>query len=62
MLEGANTMKITKEQLNNIEYVLALAEYFVQDQDPSSDCRAGDIDNLVRAQQTIAAIRLTQGE
>jgi hypothetical protein len=49
-------MVITKEQFHAIERALTLAEYFVSDQEPSSDCHEGDLDTLIKAQQAIAEV------
>ncbi len=50
-------MNITKEQFQAIEWALTLAEYFVEDQEPSSDCHKGDLETLLRAQKAIAEVR-----
>ncbi len=49
-------MKITKEQLQNIEYALTLAEYFVEEQEPSNACHAGDSETLLRAKTALAEV------
>jgi hypothetical protein len=50
-------MNITKEQFQAIEWALTLAEYFVADQEPSSDCHESDLDTLIKAQKAIAEVR-----
>lgn len=42
-------MKINQAQLNAIEYALTLAQYFVDEQEPSNACHAGDTATLERA-------------
>jgi hypothetical protein len=50
-------MFITKEQFQALEWALTLAEYFVEEQEPSSECHAGDLDTLTRAQHAIREVR-----
>jgi len=50
-------MHITKEQFQAIEFALTLAEYFVDEQEPSSECHKIDADTLSRAQKAIAEVR-----
>jgi hypothetical protein len=50
-------MHITKEQFQALEWALTLAEYFVEEQEPSSDCHKHDLETLTNAQQAIAEIR-----
>ena len=49
-------MNITLEQLYDIEAALTLAEYFVDEQDPSNDSHESDSNNLLRAQKSIAEV------
>jgi hypothetical protein len=49
-------MNITKEQLQNIAYALTLAEYFVEEQEPSNACHAGDSETLLRAKTALAEV------
>jgi len=49
-------MFITKEQFQALEWALTLAEYFVEEQEPSSDCHAGDLDTLTKAHQAVAEV------
>ena len=49
-------MNITREQLSAIEYAMTLAEYFVEEQEPSNDCHAGDSETLLRAKLAIAEV------
>lgn len=49
-------MHITKNQFQVIEFALTLAEYFVDDQEPSNDCHKIDADTLARAKQAIAEV------
>ena len=49
-------MIITQEQFQTIEFALTLAEYFVSDQEPSSECHKIDADTLLRAQKAIAEV------
>jgi len=49
-------MNITKEQFQAIEWALTLAEYFVDEQEPSSECHKIDADTLSRAQKAIAEV------
>ena len=50
-------MIITKEQFQAIEWALTLAEYFVDEQEPSNDSHEGDLATLKRAQKAIAEVR-----
>lgn len=50
-------MNITKEQFQAIESALTLAEYFVEDQEPSNSCHEHDLDTLIKAQKAIAEVR-----
>lgn len=54
-------MNITKEQFQAIEWALTLAEYFVDEQEPSNDSHEGDIATLTRAQQAIAEVYKQNG-
>jgi|APFre7841882654_1041346.scaffolds.fasta_scaffold1019793_1 hypothetical protein len=49
-------MIITQEQFQTIEFALTLAEYFVDEQEPSSECHKIDADTLLRAQKAIAEV------
>ena len=49
-------MNITKEQFHAIEFALTLAEYFVDEQEPSNDSHKGDLDTLIKAQKAIAEV------
>jgi hypothetical protein len=42
-------MEINQAQLNAIAYALTLAQYFVDEQDPSNTCHASDTDTLEMA-------------
>jgi hypothetical protein len=50
-------MNITKEQFQAIQWALTLAEYFVDEQEPSNDCHKGDLETLTNAQKAIAEVR-----
>jgi len=50
-------MFITKDQFQALEWALTLAEYFVNEQEPSNDSHEGDLATLTRAQQAIAEVR-----
>lgn len=47
---------ITHDQLIALEYALTLAQYFVDDQEPSNACHKGDTDTLNRAYEALAQI------
>lgn len=49
-------MQITKQQLQDIEFALTLAEYFVDEQEPSNPCHPIDLDTLQRAKRAIAEV------
>jgi hypothetical protein len=49
-------MIITKNQFQAIEYAITLAEYFVNEQDPSYNDHAGDLKTLLTAQKAIAEV------
>jgi hypothetical protein len=48
--------KMTAQQFNDITFALTLAEYFVEGQEPSSECHAIDSDTLERAKRAIAEV------
>jgi hypothetical protein len=50
-------MNITKEQFQAIEWALTLAEYFVDEQEPSNDSHEHDLETLTNAQKAIAEVR-----
>ena len=50
-------MHITKEQFQALEWALTLAEYFVDDQEPSNDSHEHDLETLTNAQKAIAEVR-----
>lgn len=58
--KGTN-MHITKQQFQDIEFALTLAEYFVEEQEPSSECHAIDSDTLERAKRAIAEVKNQNG-
>jgi hypothetical protein len=49
-------MKITEQQFRDITFALTLAEYFVDGQEPSSECYKIDLDTLERAQRAVAEV------
>jgi len=50
------TYTITQEQLNNIEFALTLAQYFIDDQEPS-DQTIIDQDTYNKAIKTIQEVK-----
>ena len=50
-------MNITKEQFQAIQFGLTLAEYFVDEQEPSNDSHEHDLETLTNAQKAIAEVR-----
>jgi hypothetical protein len=57
--KGTN-MNITQRQLSDIEFALTLAEYFVEEQEPSSECHAIEL-AVKRAQRAIAEVNNQNG-
>ena len=54
-------MNITQRQLSDIEFALTLAQYFVEEQEPSNPCHAIDLDTLTRAKRAIAEVNNQYG-